>query len=161
MVDEDLINWGADTQRNLAVTFYIYYSEFGANQIGGGPAGAFGYYGDPSVELVPATAWPDLTSVVLLTSDASLATQIDLVFDSTVVLQGGSYAGGIIVKVNDDYVVPTTVIVGTTDSTVTLPAASIANGDTVEISISGGVYEDASANAYAGVNNFVTTNSVP
>lgn len=56
VINENLINWGADTQRNLPVEFKIYYNEFGANQVSGGPTGAFGYFGDPSVELVPDIA---------------------------------------------------------------------------------------------------------
>lgn len=56
LIDENIINWGADTQRNLPVRFMIYYSEFGANQVSGGPVGAFGYYGSATTEKVPAIA---------------------------------------------------------------------------------------------------------
>jgi hypothetical protein len=56
IIDENLINWGADTQRNLPARFVIYYNSFGASQISGGPAGAFGYYGSATTELVPAIA---------------------------------------------------------------------------------------------------------
>lgn len=56
LIEENLINWGADTQRNLPVNFQIYYKEFGDEQVSGGPAGAFAYYGDPATELVPATS---------------------------------------------------------------------------------------------------------
>lgn len=53
LIDENIINWGADTQRNLPTRFMIYYSVFGASQVSGGPYGAFGYYGDAAQELVP------------------------------------------------------------------------------------------------------------
>lgn len=53
LIDENLINWGADTQRNLPARFMIYFSEFGVSQVSGGPSGAFGYYGSASQELVP------------------------------------------------------------------------------------------------------------
>jgi hypothetical protein len=56
IIDENIINWGADTQRNLPTRLMIYYSKFGASQVSGGPVGAFGYYGDAAVELVPAIA---------------------------------------------------------------------------------------------------------
>ena len=56
IIDENIINWGADTQRNLPVRFMIYYSEFGASQVSGGPSGAFGYYGSATTEKVPAIA---------------------------------------------------------------------------------------------------------
>jgi hypothetical protein len=56
IIDENLINWGADTQRNLPTRFMIYYSKFGASQVSGGPVGAFGYYGSATVEKVPAIA---------------------------------------------------------------------------------------------------------
>jgi len=163
MVDENLINWSVDTQRNIPVSFYIYLKEFGDDQVGGGPAAAFGYYGDPSVELVPATDWPDLEGPQITSAIASSATQIDLIFNETVALVGGSYTAGIIVKVNDDWVAPTTVIVATNTSTITLPAASISSGDIVEISISDNVYEDTEStpNIMEEVNNLVVTNSVP
>lgn len=54
IIDENIINWGADTQRNLPVRFVIYYHEFGNDQVSGGPSGAFGYFGLPATELVPA-----------------------------------------------------------------------------------------------------------
>ncbi len=56
LIDENIINWGADTQRNLPTRFMIYYSEFGASQVSGGPVGAFGYYGSAVTEKVPAIA---------------------------------------------------------------------------------------------------------
>lgn len=56
IINENLVNWGADTQRNIPVEFKIYYSEFGASQVSGGPSGAFGYYGNAATELVPAIA---------------------------------------------------------------------------------------------------------
>jgi hypothetical protein len=56
IIDENIINWGADTQRNLPTRFMIYYNEFGASQVTGGPTGAFGYYGSATVEKVPAIA---------------------------------------------------------------------------------------------------------
>jgi hypothetical protein len=56
IINENLINWGADTQRNLPVEFKIYYNSFGASQVSGGPTGAFGYYGSATTELVPAIA---------------------------------------------------------------------------------------------------------
>lgn len=160
LVDENIINWGADTQRKLPVTFYIYYKIFDT-PLASDRRGAFGYYGDPATEQVPATDWVDRNGPVLTDSEATTATNITLTFDENVVLQGGSYTGGIIVKVNDAFVVPTGATVSTNTSDITLPAASIANGDTVEVSISDSVYEDASANAFQAVDAYPTTNSVP
>lgn len=163
LVDENIINWSVDTQRNIPVTFYIYLKEFGDDQVVGGPSAAFGYYGDPSVELVPATDWPDLEGPQIVTAIADTATNIDVTYNENIALVGGSYSGGIIVKVNDDWVVPTTATVATTVLSVTLPAASIAAGDDVEISISDNVVQDTETtpNVAEEVNNKVVTNSVP
>ena len=162
LVDENIINWSVDTQRNIPVTFYIYLKTFGDDQVVSGPAKAFGYYGDPAVELVPASDWPDLEGPQITSAIASAATQIDLIFNENVALVGGSYTSGIIVKVNDDWIAPTGVVVSTTTSTITLPASSIAAGDTVEISISDNVYEDTETtpNVMEEVNNKIVTNSV-
>lgn len=54
IIDENILNWGADTQRNLPAQFYIYYKDFGTSAVSGGPSGAFGYYGSNTAELVPA-----------------------------------------------------------------------------------------------------------
>ena len=129
----------------------------------GGPPNAFGYYGDPSVELVPATDWPDLEGPQIVTAEATTATNIDVTYNENIAFVGGSYTTGtIIVKVNDDWIAPTGASISTTVLSVTLPAASVATNDIVEISISDNVIEDTETvpNVAEEVNNKSVTNSV-
>ena len=162
IIESTYLNWGADTQRNVPVRFMIYSKIFGTEQISGGPYKAFGYYGDPATNKVPAVVWPDLAGPQVQSAEATTATNVDVVFDENLALQGGSYTGGIIVKVNGAYVVPTGASVSTVTLSVTLPASSISAGDDVEISISDTVLEDTEStpNDFAGIDNYAVTNSV-
>ena len=103
VVTDTLINWGADTQRNLPVQFFIFYHKFDT-PIAGGTLGGFGYMGDPAQEKKPAITWPDRNAPTLVTATASDATTLDLVFDQNIALQSGSDATMIIVNVNGSYV---------------------------------------------------------
>lgn len=163
LVQENIINWGADTQRNLSVEFMIYFHTFGQDAVVGGSSGGFGYYGDPVQEKVPATDWVDGGGPILLSAEATTATNVDVTFDKNIALQGGSYTGGIIVKVDGLWVVPTGVSVATAVASVTLPAASVAAGQEVEVSITNVVIEDTetSPNIFTGANDQIVVNSVP
>lgn len=159
VVDANLINWGADTQRNVPVKFRIYYHPFGGSQVVGGPAGAFGYYGDNTVEKVPALTWPTDTDPKLVSATVLSATQIKFVFSQAIALQGGSYSGGIVAKVNGIFKAASAVSVSTTDATVTFPAASFATGNTVEGVISSIVFEASVGGAdFQGVAAATVTN---
>lgn len=164
IVNDNVINWGADTQRNLPVQIMIYFHEFGDDQVGGGPKGAFGYYGDPAQELVPDAGFPDIAAPTLIAADAPDATTIDLTFDENIAKQAPDNPSGIVAKVNDAYVIATSIAAPVGDDVaITFPAASFANGDVIEISISADVFEDTEtvANEYLGVNDYDVVNSVP
>jgi hypothetical protein len=163
LIDENIINWGADTQRNLPVTFQIYFNEFGTNQVVGGPSGAFAYYGDPAQEKVPALVWPDVAEPVLVSATATSATNLDIVFDKNIAFQGGSYSVGIIANVDGTFVDPTSGSITTTTASMTFAAATFTAGDVIEVSISSVVIEDTETtpNTYSGVDGQPVTNSVP
>ena len=164
LITDTILNWGADTQRNVAFQCIIYYHKFGVDQVLGGPSGAFGYYGDPSQEKVPATTWPDVAAPLLLTAEATAATSLDLTFDEAIATQVGATADMIVCKVNGEFVNATVigVPVGAV-STLTFPAASFANGDVIEISISALAFQDleVTPNLFIGVDGQTVINSVP
>lgn len=163
LIDENLINWGADTQRNLPVRFMIYFHEFGTARISGGPYGAFGYYGDPATEKVPATDWPDIAAPVLDEAEATSATNLDLTFDENVAFQGGSYSAGVVVKIDGDFVAPSSGSIASNVASFTFPASTFAAGQEIEVYISGIVFEDTETtpNVYPGIEGFPVTNSAP
>lgn len=163
VIDENIINWGADTQRNLPVSFMIYFHEFGVDRVSGGPYGAFGYYGDPAQEKVPATAWPDIAAPVLLTAVATDATSLILTFDENVDFQGGAYSAGLVAKVNGEFVAPVSGSAALAVIDMTFGAGTFTAGDEIEVYISGAVVEDTETvpNTYPGIDSFPVTNSVP
>ena len=163
IVNDNLINWGADTQRNLPVQFWIFFKKFDT-PIALGPLGAFGYFGDPAQEKVPAAAWPDIAAPVLVSATATTATNIDLVFDENIATQGGALPAMIVAKVNGSYISPSSIGAPSgVGVALTFPAASFANGDTIELSISALVFEDTETvpNAYLGVDGATVINTVP
>lgn len=164
IINDNLINWGADTQRGLQVSFMIYYKKFGIDQVVGGPVGAFAYYGAPAQEKLPATTWPDVAAPQLLTAVATSATSVTLTFNENIAEQVGADFESIVIKVNGVNILASAFgAITTVEAIVTFPAVSIASGDTVFISISDTVYEDTEtvANAFEGVSDFLVTNSVP
>jgi hypothetical protein len=166
MIDGTLINWGADSQRELPVTFNVYWHEFSEGE-STARDGAFGYYGDPTDLDVPAVVWPDRFGPQLSTANASSATAVKLTFDEDLTLVAGKVlTETIVVKVNEEFIVPTGAVIGTDpdddEIDLTLPAASIAAGDDVEIYIGAGCVEDGEStpNQNAVIDGFVATNSV-
>ena len=163
IVNENLINWGADSQRGLTVQFMIYFKKFGTEQVSGGPAGAFLYYGTPAQEKVPATTWPDINGPQLLTAVATSATNIDLTFNENIAAQVGAVAGSIVANIDGVNVLASALgtITGAV-AKVTFPSATFVAGDVITISIAGTVYEDTEtvANTYIGVNARSVTNSL-
>lgn len=163
VVNAELVNWGADTQRNFPVEFRIKWHVFSAGE-STTKNGAFGYWGDPTVEDVPAVVYPDVEAPTLLTAEATSATSLTLTFDEDIAYQTAFDATHFVVKVNGSYEATATGGVITNDENVlTFPAATFASGDTIEISISEDSMEDtaATANAYPGIDAFPVTNSVP
>jgi len=87
----DLINWGADTQRNLPVEFRIKWYEFPVAP--GTLLGAFGYVGDPTIETEAydiANIWPDVAAPKIVTAVAATSTTIVVTFDEDIFFQDGA-----------------------------------------------------------------------
>lgn len=162
IVTAELVNWGADTQRNFAMEFRIKFHVFAEGE-SVGKYGAYGYWGDPTTEDVPAVVWPDVAAPTLLTAIASDATTLDLTFDENIAFQSAFVIGEYTVKVNGLFVAPLSGIITTVALAITFAAATFTAGDDIEISISEIALEDTEtvANAYGGVDGQAVTNSVP
>lgn len=167
MVDADLINWGANSQRELAVTFDIYWHTFDTGE-SSTYTGAFGYYGDPTAMDLPAIPWPDRFGPQLSSAEATAATTVVLDFDEVLnLVAGADLTTAITVKVNENFVVPSSAVIGTSPNddkiTLTLPASSIAAGDAVEVYVGAGCVEDSEAtpNPNAAIDAYTVINSVP
>lgn len=158
IVEGELVNWGADTQRNFPVTFRIKFHVFAS-----GTAGAFGYWGDPTVEGVDVAVWPDTEAPTIVSAAVDDATDLTVVFNENIALQGGSYvSGSISAKVEGVLIPATSAVVSTTDLTITFPASTFTSGDVVELFITELAIEDTetSANTYPGVSEYLVVNSL-
>jgi hypothetical protein len=162
VIDSNLINWGAETQRNVPVSFKIYYHQFGVDQVVGGPSGAFGYYGSATDCKIPAVVWPDAGAPVITIAKVVSATSMEVSFDENIALQGGSYAGGLIAKVDGVFKSPSGVTVSGVKATATFAGGSFALGDVITVSISAIVFQDteSSPNVFGGVSDKAVTNSI-
>jgi len=161
IINGDLVNWGADSQRNLPVEFRIKWHEFSTGE-STLKTGAFGYWGDPTSEDVPAVVWPDVAGPALLTADASAAVTMLVTFGENIAFQTAFVAGHYVAEVEGAYVLPTAGVIATDHITLTFPAATFAANDDIKLSISPLALEDTQTtpNAYGGVNNFVCTDSI-
>ena len=161
IVQGDLVNWGADTQRNLPMQFRIKYVTF-ALPNSYDFTGGFGYWGDPTTANTQPQVWPDVAAPVLVSATADTSTNMDIVFDENIAFQTAYAAGEYTAKVNGLYVASTAGTILTTTLSLTFGAATFANGDVVEISISGIALEDtaATANTYGGVDGQAVINTV-
>ena len=161
IVDGELINWGNDTQRNLPVTFRIKWHAMTALE-STTKSGAFGYWGDPTIEDVPPVVWADVAAPVIVSAIASAAVTLDVVFDENIAFQTVFQAESWIAKVNGLYVAPTAGVITTTAIALTFAAATFTAGDVIELSIGSVELEDmeTTPNAYAGVDGYSVTNSV-
>lgn len=157
IIEGELINWGADTQRNFPVTFRIKYHTFAS-----GTAGAFGYWGDPSVEAVDVAVWPDVAGPELVSAAVVLATTMDIVFDQNVDFQpsGTFVVGTLSAKVNGILIQAVSAVASTTTVTATFPAATFSASDVVELFITELSIEDTEtiANPYGGVSDYMVVN---
>lgn len=161
MVTGELINWGADTQRNLPMEFKIKFHEF-ADGESSVEYGAFGYWGDPTTEDVPATAWLDKSGPEFVSAVATITTNMDITFGVNIAFQGAFDAEDYSIKVNDKFVVPTAGAISSAVLSLTFAAATFTAGDVVSLSIGGAALEDTESTptSYSGVNDSVVTNSV-
>jgi len=162
IIEGDLINWGADTQRNFPVSFKIKYHVFATGE-SSTKVGAFGYWGDPTTEDVPPATWPDVEAPVLLSAEATDATTIEATFDENIALQGGSFpAGSVVANIDGVLVLATSASVSLKVMTLTFPASTFTSGDIITLTITSACVEDteSTANTYDGVSDFTATNSL-
>ena len=162
IVNGELVNWGADTQRNFPVEFRIKWHLFGVGE-STTKTGAFGYWGDPTTEDVPAIVWPDVAGPILVSAIATLATNLDVQFNENIAFQTAFQAGSWVAKVNDLFVVPTAGVITTDTIALTFAAATFAAGDIIELSMGGIELEDTAvpANPADSFDGVAVTNNVP
>ena len=161
IVNGDLINWGADTQRNFPVQFRIKWHLFSAGE-SSTKNGAFGYWGDPTTEDVPAIVYPDLEAPIIVSSIATAATDLEITFDENIAYQTADDITHYIAKVDGVYFVPDSGSIASAVLTLVFAAATFGSGDVIEISISELALEDTetAANAYAGVDAYPCTDTI-
>lgn len=157
MVEGELIQWGADTQRNFPVTFRIKFHIFVS-----GTAGAFGYWGDPTVEGADVAVWPDVEAPILVSATVDDATDLTVTFNENLAFFGaGSFAVGTCsAKVNGVLIPAASAVISTVDVTFTFPASTFLTTDVVELFITEVCLEDteATANVYGGVSDYPVVN---
>ena len=156
----DLINWEADTQRNLSVEFSIFFYTFPTPHTYASN-GEFGYWGDPIKSNVPAIVWPNVDAPYIVTAEATAATTVILTLsENATEIATVTTEEQIVVKVGNKYIVPTAAVYSTNTLTLTLPAASIAAGNTVAISVAALTWEDVDDTPNEVVSNLTVINSV-
>lgn len=162
IVNGDLVNWGADTQRNFPVQFRIKWHLFSAGE-SASKDGAFGYWGDPTTEDVPAIVWPDVAAPILQSASTSSETAMKLTFNENIAFQTSFDASHYFAKVNGDFVAPSGGTITDADLDLTFPAGSFAPGDVIEINVGSNALQDTEAtpNTWAGVEGFAVTNNTP
>lgn len=152
IIDGSLINWGADTQRGLTVNFRIKWHEFATGE-SSTKNGAFGYWGDPTAEDVPAITWPNVSAPAFVSADAALATTVAITFDEDVAFFGGGafVADSMWITVDDGSsiiaVLPSSAAIASAVVTLTMPAATIASGDIVKVFWTANAVEDTETTA--------------
>lgn len=160
LINGDLVNWGADVQRNLPVDFRIKPKQMTAGE-STTIKSAHGYWGDNSVEDLPAVDWPDLEAPAPSSSVVVSATEVMVTFGENITeIAGVTSSEQVVLKVGKKWVVPTTVSYATSIMTLTLPASSIVSGDVVSAYISAGTCEDGDSNANELVEDFPVTNNL-
>lgn len=157
-VNGNLVNWGADTQRNLPVEFHIFYHEF-ADGESATKVGAFGYWGAPADSDVPATVWPDVTAPLVTAAAVTAATTMDVTFDENITeVNNATTETKIMASIDGVFIAPTASACADKVLTLTFPALTFAAGDVVLLSMSAGVVKDAAANVNAAVLSRIVTN---
>lgn len=161
VVDAELINWGADTQRNLPVTWHIYFHKFAAGE-SSTKCGAFCYIGDNVAEDVPAIDYPDVEAPKIVTAAVDDATDLTVTFDENIAFQTSFDASHYIAIVEGEIVVPTAGVISTTALTLTFPAATFASGNVVSLTITDIALQDTETtpNTFGGVAQQPVTNAL-
>lgn len=147
VINGDLINWGADTQRNVPVEFHIFHHTFAQGE-STTKVGAFGYIGNPVTEDVPPVVWPNVSAPVPLSAAVTLATSATVTFDEAVTAKGGvTIAERFAAYVSGDLKKPTSVAFAGAVATLTFAAGTFSTGKVVKIIITEDSVVDASGNA--------------
>ena len=160
IITGDLIQWGADTQRNLAIDFKVKYHQFDT-AITYATKGGFGYWGDPTSSDVPVATWPDVTAPAIVSLDVALATSLTCEFDATVTAVAGTTINDrIFVTINGDVLQPTSSVIGTDTVTCTFPASTFVVGDVVEFFMTSGSVENSVPIQNVTLSNQAVTNDL-
>lgn len=150
VVNAALIQWEADTQRNLPVQFMIKRRILTTAESTTHES-AYGYWGDNTQEDLPAVVWPDPEAPYITAAAASSATAVKLTFNEDLVLIGGvTLTERVVLNVAGVMVVPTAAAIGTdpndNEIDLTLPASSISAGQEVTCFFTADSVEDADGN---------------
>jgi len=160
LINAALINWGADSQRNLPFELMLKPRQItDAESTKYANKSVFGYYGDPSVEDLPAATWPDLEAPYATAAEVTLATEMTITLsENATAIAGPTQIDRFSVKVEGNFVAPTSVGYATNVITLTMPATTFAAGNSVEVSYSAGTFEDGDTNANEDLSNYPVTN---
>ncbi len=163
-ITSHILNWEADAQRNVVVEFDIYWHPFASGE-SSTKEGAFGYWGDPVVEDLPAVVVPNVAAPYILTAVADLATQITVTMSEDVTLVAAvTLADRIVATVDRDFKAPTAAIIEADPNdnklTLTFAAATFAAGNTIKLFMSDATLQDTDLNQNEIVNAFTVTNSL-
>ena len=161
IVNGDLVNWGADTQRNFPVQFRIKWHLFSTGE-STAHLGGFGYWGDPTDEDVPAIVWPDVEAPYILTAIATAATDLEITFDGNIAYITADDTTHYIAKVDGVYFVPDSGSIASAVLTLVFAAATFGSGDVIFVSISELAIEDTAspANEYPGIDAHPCTETI-
>ena len=166
IIPGELINWGVDTQRNLPVEFRIKYHNWTTVELAAlsrTEGGAFGYWGDPSVENVTALVWPDKEGPEIVTAICGDTNTLTVTFDENIdFFEDGAFAAAHwSAKINGSYSEPTAGVITGAGIALTFTGEFTADGtDIVFISIADEEIEDeatAPENVFPGVDSFPCT----
>jgi len=163
IVSGDLINWGADTQRNFAMQFRIKWHNFTVTELGllvdQTPRGAFGYWGSPTTEDVPPITAYFLVGPKITGIEAINATTIEVTYDKNVEEQTAWDAGYAIIEVDGKWKL-STADGGYALKVWTCTTVGLTGTDVLRMGISRLLTQDTDANAFPGVDGYPVLNSV-
>ena len=164
IVSGDLINWGADTQRNFAMQFRIKWHEFTVSELAllvvQTPRGAFGYWGSPTDEDVPPITAYFLVAPKIIGIEATSATEIDVTYDKNVKELTAWAAGHVMIEVDGVWKLSEG-DGGYVGAVWTCTTSGLTSSDALRISISRLLTQDIDANAFPGADGYPVLNSVP
>ncbi len=164
IVNGDLVNWGADTQRNFAMQFRIKWHEWTAAELvtltltGGG---AFGYWGTPATENVIDigdyfSSAPRIDTIV-----ATAATTILVTYDKNVEEQTAWEAGHVVIEVDGVWKL-STADGGYVGKIWTCTSIGLTDADVLRICISRLLTQDTEtpAHTFLGIDGYPVVNEV-